>query len=200
MFSSVTSGLLLSGKTWRLDVMKKMVFAALCFIYTGCSFNVDVKKEQIVKVDMSKYKVIHVGWIDYPAGQYRQFLYNSPGEWREQINHLNISYLMKYFKKKMSDKKFIGPTNTKAIPGGGDLFIKFDYLGYDHTFNYGFAGVDYLKLRVEMFDIRKHRRIYSGILSIASNEPGPGDWSVYGIGGRLEMEIRNLVKFIASKF
>ena len=178
--------------------MKKIPLAIMLCLLTGC-FSAEVIKEQAVKADFSKYKTIHVGWIDYPVSHYRLFLYNSPGEWQHQINHLNINYMMNYFRKKISGKKFIGPTNTKAIPRGGDLFIKLDFLSYEHTFNYGFAGVDQLNIRVEMYDIRRGRKLYSAILRIPSNEPGPGDWSVYGIGGRLEMEIRNLVKFIAHK-
>jgi hypothetical protein len=179
--------------------MKKLLCIAICLIACGCS-NVEIKKEQKVKVDMSKYRVIHLGWIDYPVGQYKLFLHKSPGEWQPQIMYLNQNYLIKYFRKKMSRKTFIGPTNTKAIPGGGDLFIKFDFLSYENNFNYGWGGNDYLNLRVEMYDIRKQKRIYSGVLRITANEPGQGDWSVYGIMGRLEMQIRNLVKFIAGKF
>jgi len=179
--------------------MKKMLCVAFCLIAFGCS-NVEVKKEQVAKVDLSRYKVIHLGWIDYPVSKYRMFLFKSPGEWQPQIYYLNQNYLIQYFRKKMSDKKFIGPTNTKAIPAGGDLFIKFDYLGYENQFNYGWGGYDRINLRVEMYDIRKQRRIYSGVLWVTANEPGPGDWSVYGIMGRLEMQIRNLVRFITHKF
>jgi hypothetical protein len=179
--------------------MKKVLLASLFILAIGC-YSAEVKKEQEFKADWSRYKVIHVGWIDYPAGNCRKFLYNNTAEWQREINHLNYEYLMSYFKKQMSNKKFIGPTKTKAIPRGGDVFIKFDFLSYENKFNYGFTGVDYLNIRVEMFDSRKGRKIYSGLLRIPSNEPGPGDWSVYGINGRLEMEIRNLVKFISSKF
>jgi hypothetical protein len=179
--------------------MKKILCVAVFLFVCGCSY-VEIKKEQTVKADMSRYKVIHLGWIDYPVGQYKLFLHNSPGQWQPQIMYLNQNYLIKYFRKKMPKKKFIGPTNTKAIPGGGDLFIKFDYISYENQFNYGWGGYDCINLRVEMYDTRRQRRIYSGVLRVTANETGPGDWSVYGIMGRLEMQIRNLVKFIVGKF
>jgi hypothetical protein len=178
--------------------MKKILLVSVFIFAVGC-MSIEVVKEQPIKADMSKYKVIHVGWIDYPVGSYRKFLYNSPGEWRREINHLNYEYLISYFKRQMSGKKFLGPTNTKAIPRGGDLFIKFDYLSYESSFS-GMGGADQLNIRVEMFDIKRGRKVYSGLLRAPSYEPGPGDWSVYGINGRLEMEIRNLVKYIASRF
>jgi hypothetical protein len=183
----------------RKKTMKRLFLILPIIFAVGC-LNVVVKKEQASNADMSRYKVIHVGWIDYPAGNYRKFMYNSPGEWQREINYLNYNYLMNYFKRQLAGKKFLGPTNTKAIPGKGDVFIKFDFLSYENSFNYGFTGVDQLNIRVEMYDIKRRKKIYSGTLRIPSNEPGPGDWSVYGIGGRLEMEIRNLVKFIARKF
>jgi hypothetical protein len=59
---------------------------------------------------------------------------------------------------------------------------------------------DRLNLRVQMYDIRRGRIIYSALVGLDSDRPGPGDWSVYRLEGRMAMEIRNLADFIGSKF
>lgn len=178
--------------------MKKLLAVLLCLGAFSC-YTVDVKKEYPASLDLSRYKVIHLGWIEFPVGNWRAYRYNNAGEWQKAIYDLNANVMKKHFKNALPGRcRILGP--SRGNPRTGDLFIKLDYLSYNALFVAGSTTPDRLNLRVEMYDIRRGRRIYSALLGLDSYRPGPGDWSVYRLEGRMAMEIRNLADFIGSKF
>jgi hypothetical protein len=178
--------------------MKKFLFIILCLGAFSC-YSADVKKEYPQSLNLDKYKTIHLGWIEFPVSKWRAYRYNNAGEWQKAIYDLNANVLKKYFKSALpGNRKILGP--SRGNPRTGDLFIKFDYLSYEANFVGGQTAADRLNLRVEMYDLRRGRKIYSAVLGLDSYRPGPGDWSVYRLEGRMAMEIRNLADFIGSKF
>ena len=178
--------------------MKKFLFIVFCLGAFSC-YSADVKKEYPAKLDLSKYKTIQLGWIEFPEGKWKEYRYNNLGEWRKAIYDLNANVLKKHFINELpGNRKILGP--SRGNPRKGDLLIKFDYLSYEARFIGGQTAPDRLNLRVEMYDIRRGRKIYSAVLGLDSYRPGPSDWSVYRLEGRMAMEIQNLAGFIGSKF
>jgi hypothetical protein len=178
--------------------MKKFLLIFFCCAVFGC-YSVDVKKENPKKLNLARYKTIQLGWIDFPAGLWKQFRFNNPGEWQKAIYQLNAVDLKKYFTRSLpGSKKILGP--SRGNPMRGDLLIRFDYLSYEANFVAGQTAPDRLNLRVEMYDVKRGRKLYSAVLGLDSYRPGPGDWSVYRLEGRIAMEIRNLADFIGDKF
>ncbi len=178
--------------------MKKLVLIVICLCAFGCS-TVDVKKESPESPNLKKYKTVHLGWIEFPVGKWREYGYNNAGEWQKAIYDLNAIVLKKHFKSSLpGNRKILGP--SRGTPRTGELFIKFVYLSYEARFVTGKTTPDRLNLRVEMYEIRTGRKIYSAVLGLDSYRPGPGDWSVYRLEGRMAMEVRNLADFIGDKF
>ncbi len=178
--------------------MRKILLIAFSMAVFSC-YSVDVKKEYPATLDLSRYKVISLGWIEFPPGKWKEYRYKTQAEWQKAIYDLNANVMKKYFKKALpGNRKILGP--TRGNPGKCDLFIKFVYLSYNAQFLFGSTTPDRLNLRVEMYDMRRGRKIYSAVLGLDSYRPGPGDWSVYRLEGRMAMEVRNLADFIGGKF
>ncbi len=178
--------------------MNKLFLIFICLGVFTC-YSADVRKENPASPDLSKYKTIHLGWIEFPVSRWKEFRFNNAGEWQKAIYDLNANVLKKYFTSALpGNRKILGP--SRGNPKTGDLFIKFDYLGYDAHFAAGRTTPDRLNLRVEMYDMKRNKRLYNAVLGLDSYRRGPGDWSVYRLEGRIAMEIRNLADFIGSKF
>jgi len=185
--------------------MKKthiFVLLILCvFAYSCVSTQyVQVKQEQSFKPDLSSYDTIHLGWIDYPVSKWREFGYKTQAEWEKVTYDLNKNGLKFRITSALPKKKILGPTSTSSIPKDGDLFIKFDYVSYEHGFNYGFGGIDRLNIKVEFYDIKTSNKIFEALLRIDGNIFGPEGHKGMILEGRIDLALKNLADFIAGKF
>lgn len=82
----------------------------------------------------------------------------------------------------------------------GDLCIKCVYPSYEAHFVAGGTAPGRLYPPVEMIENRTGRKIHTAVLGLDSYRPGPGDWSVYGLEGRMAVVVRNLADLIGGKF
>lgn len=179
--------------------MQKLIIVIFCLSMFGC-YSVEVKKEAPQSLNLASYQAVHLGWIDFPVGKWKEYRFENIGQWQKAIHNFNTVEMKKYFTKSLPGRiKILGP--TRGMPRTGDLFMKFDYLGYDSNHVFGRTTPDRLHLRVEMYDIKRGRKIYSAVLGVdAYRQPGPGDWSVFRFEGRMALTARNLAAFIADKF
>ncbi|MBN2078523.1 MAG: hypothetical protein JW838_06125 [Spirochaetes bacterium] len=183
--------------------MNRIIMMALLTLAVGlaaCSSRYQVKQEYPKSPNLDRYEVIRVGWVDFPAGNWRAYGFRSQGEWAGVTNDLNRKSLNEYLAGALNDRDVIGPTTkSNAIPGRGDLFIKLGYKGIRRQYSAA-GGFDYLTVRVEFYDIRRRRRVYGATVTLSSARSFPHNWKGAQFEGRLDNEIYNLAQFIASKF
>lgn len=185
--------------------MKKaalVAFAVAAFMIAGCSSNYKVKQEYPKSPSLSRYKVIKVGWIEYPAASWRAYGFKNQREWLGVVRDLNRKSLHDYLSGALMGKKVIGPTAaSNAVPAGGaDLFVKLGFRGISRRYNMGAGNADYMTVAVEFYDIRRRRKIYGGTVTVNSYRAFPHNWKATHFEGRLDNEVYNLARFIASKF
>ncbi len=170
-------------------------------LLAGCSSNYQVKQEYPKSPNLGRYKVVKVGWIDYPAGLWRAYGFRSQGEWAGIIANLNRKSLHEYIADSLGSRKVSGPFAPSAgIPAGGELYIKFGFRGINRQYNLAAGNADYMTVTVEFYDIRSRRKIYGATVTVNSYRAFPHNWKATHFEGRLDNEVYNLAQFIAGKF
>lgn len=153
-------------------------------------------KESPKKVNLQKYNHIHLGWLDLRGNDWKKYQYEKKENWVAVINQVNLNGIGVYLKKRLSGKKVTGASSKADTKIKGDLYIKLNYVKIVPVRK----GVDELHVNLTFINGKTKKTIYSASVAINSKGVFPRNWKGSTFDGRVDNEIYNLAKFIASKF
>lgn len=182
--------------------MKKTIlfFLAVSLAFASCSADKAIRSETPQNATFRNYRVVHLGWINYPVSEWKTYGYESQAKWASMINDLNLKSLPQYLKDFLPEKTIVkAAPGSNAMPAAGDLFIKITYRNIERNFNAATGGFDYLDVVVEFHDIKTGKKLYTADLHCSSARAFPHNWKAQNFDGRLDNEIYNLAMNIARK-
>lgn len=182
--------------------MKKAIlfFMAISLSFAACSADKAIRSETPQNATFRNYRVIHLGWINYPVSEWKTYGYTSQAKWTEMISDLNLKSLPQYLKDFLPGKTVVqAAPGSSAMPAAGDLFIKFSFKNIERNFNAATGGFDYLDVLAEFYDIRTRKKLYTADLHCSSARSFPHNWKAQNFDGRLDNQIYNLAATIARK-
>ncbi|HPG50371.1 MAG TPA: hypothetical protein PLL11_07360, partial [Spirochaetota bacterium] len=168
---------------------KSMIIVSVCICLISCS-TVKVQKESQKAPDMSMYRTISVGWIDFNGAQWKELGYKNQDSWTSCFHELNVQWFQSDLKKRLAKKTLLFGTSGGNNPKG-DLAITFRNVKIVRGFD-----PNYIYMDIDFYAPAARKLIYSANVRIAAKGFGPQMWR---FEGTLGFGMYNLSEFIESK-